>query len=109
MRNRAGDKPNLGTIQDFILCKPATISSSGALHALFFIDIFEKEKNIRYIYSGIESYTWLILQDQDLAPAGPCHPPAQSDAGTGRRTGKAQRGSSLLTIRISKTSRQRNK
>ena len=27
-----------------------------------------------------------------LAPAGPCHPPAQSVA-TGRRTGKAQRGS----------------
>ena len=82
MRNRAGDEPNLGTIQDFY---SATISSSGCSSLLF----FKKE----YFYSGIQSCARWILQEQDLAPAGPCHPPAQSDAGTGRRTGKAQRGS----------------
>ena len=58
MRNRAGDKPNLGTIQDFILCKPATISSSGALHALFFIEIFYKEKNIILILVSKASPEW---------------------------------------------------
>ena len=49
MRNRAGDKPNLGTIQDFILCKPAQYPlQEHCMHCSPLI--FFKRKRILYLF-----------------------------------------------------------